>query len=142
MAKCQNCFKILLKGIDGKILKNEKVKFTINGKTFTRLTKENGIAYMWLNISRGKYRISFSYDNNGVYGPSSNASYLEIIDPSGQFKAGLNQNTKLSVRKYLYGGGYARITKSIRILSLRLTSKYSTKFKNIFSIKSWFTHSC
>ena len=129
-----NCFKILLKGIDGKVLKNEKVKFTINGKTYTRVTRDTGIAYIKLKLSRGKYKVRFSYDNNGVYGPSSNSSTLEIIDPSGQFKKGLNQNTKRSVSKYKYGGGYAKITKSIRKLSKKLTSKYSTKLEKATAI--------
>ena len=129
-----NCFKILLKGADGKILKKEKVKFTINGKTYTRTTWNTGIAYIRLKLSRGKYKISFSYDNNGVYGPSSNSSTLEIIDPSGQFKKGLNQNTKLSVSIYKYGGGYAKITKAIRKLSKKLTSKYSTKLEKATAI--------
>ena len=128
------CFKILLKGVDGKILKNEKVKFTINGKTYTRTTWNTGIAYIRLKLSRGKYKINFSYGNNGVYGPSSNSSTLEIIDPSGQFKKGLNQNTKRSVSKYKYGGGYAKITKAIRKLSKKLTSKYSTKLEKATAI--------
>ena len=129
-----NCFKILLKGADGKILKKEKVKFTINGKTYTRTTWNTGIAYIRLKLSRGKYKVSFSYGNNGVYGPSSNSSTLEIIDPSGQFKKGLNQNTKRSVSKYKYGGGYAKITKAIRKLSKKLTSKYSTKLEKATAI--------
>ena len=129
-----NCFKILLKGADGKILKKEKVKFTINGKTYTRTTWNTGIAYIRLKLSRGKYKISFSYDNNGVYGPSSNSSTLEIIDPSGQFKKGLNQNTKLSVSKYKYCGGYPKITKAIKKLSKKLTSKYSTKLEKATAI--------
>ena len=131
------CFKILLKGIDGKILKNEQVKFTINGKTYTRTTNDKGIAYIKLKLPRNRYKVIFSYDNNGVYGPSCNSSYLEIIDPSGQFKKGLNQNTKLSVKKYLSGGGYAKITKAIRKLSLRLTSKYSTKLEETTAIYNY-----
>lgn len=131
------CFKILLKGADGKILKKEKVKFTINGKTYTRTTWNSGIAYIRLKLSRGKYKVSFSYDNNGVYGPSSNSSTLEIIDPSGQFKRGLNQNTKLSVGKYRYGGGKAKITKSIRKLAKKLTSKYSTKLEKATAIYNY-----
>ena len=131
------CFKILLKGIDGKILKKEKVKFTIGGKTYTRTTNDKGIAYLKLKLPRNRYAVNFSYDNNGVYGPSSNSSYLEIIDPSGQFKKGLNQNTKLSVRKYLYGGGYAKITKAIRKLSKKITSKYSTKLEKATAIYNY-----
>ena len=131
------CFKILLKGIDGKILKKEKVKFTIGGKTYTRTTNDKGIAYLKLKLPRNRYKVNFSYDNNGVYGPSSNSSYLEIIDPSGQFRKGLNQNTKLSVRKYLYGGGYAKITKAIRKLSKKITSKYSTKLEKATAIYNY-----
>lgn len=128
------CFKILLKGTDGKILKNEKVKFTIGGNTYIRTTNDKGIAYLRVNLARNAYRAYFSYDNNGVYGPSSNSCILNVIDPSGQFKKGLNQNTKLSVRKYLYGGGHAKITKAIRNLSKKLTSKYSTKLEKATAI--------
>ncbi|WP_292777653.1 transglutaminase domain-containing protein [Methanobrevibacter sp.] len=127
-------FKVLLKGADGKILKKQKIKITIDGKNFTRTTNDKGIAYLTVNHSRNEYKVRFSYDNNGVYGPSSNSSILCVIDPSGQFKKGLNQNTKLSVSKYLYGGGYAKITKSIRKLSKKLTGKYSTKLEKATAI--------
>ena len=127
-------FKVLLKGIDGKILKNEKVNITIGGKTYVRTTNSKGIAYFKVKVSRGAYKVKFSYGNNSVYGPSSNSSTLNVIDPSGQFKKGLNQNTKLSVKKYLYGGGYAKITKSIRKLAKKLTSKYTTKLEKATAI--------
>lgn len=127
-------FKVLLKGIDGKILKNEKVNITIDGKTYIRKTNNKGIAYLKVKLARNAYKVSVSYDNNGVYGPSKNSSTLNVIDPSGQFKRGLNQNTKLSVARYLHGGGHARITKSIRRLSKKLTSKYSTKLEKATAI--------
>ena len=127
-------FKVLLKGIDGKILKYEKINITINGKTHLVKTNSKGKAYLKISVPRGAYKVKFSYGNNSVYGPSSNSSTLNVIDPSGQFKRGLNQNTKLSVRKYLYGGGYARITKSIRKLAKKLTSKYTTKLEKATAI--------
>ena len=127
-------FKVLLKGIDKKVLKNEKVNITINGKTYVVKTNSKGIAYLKVKVSRGAYKVKFAYGNNSVYGPSSNSSTLNVIDPSGQFKKGLNQNTKLSVRKYLHGGGYARITKSIRKLAKKLTSKYATKLEKATAI--------
>ena len=128
------CFKVLLKGIDGKILKKQKIKIAIDGKNYTRTTNDKGIAYFKVKLKRNAYKIRFSYDNNGVYGPSSNSSTLNVIDPSGQYKKGLNQNTKLSVSKYLYGGGYAKITKSIRKLSKKITGKYSTKLEKATAI--------
>ena len=127
-------FKVLLKGIDKKVLKNEKVNITINGKTYVVKTNSKGIAYLKVKVSRGAYKVKFAYGNNSVYGPSSNSSTLNVIDPSGQFKKGLNQNTKLSVKKYLHGGGYARITKSIRKLAKKLTSKYATKLEKATAI--------
>lgn len=128
------CFKVLLKGKDGKILKKEKVKFTINGKTYIRTTNKKGIAYIRIKLKRNEYKIKFSFGHNSVYGPSSNSSTLNVIDPSGQFKKGLNQNTKRSVKKYLSGGGHAAITKSIRRLSKKITRKYSTKLEKATAI--------
>lgn len=127
-------FKILLKGEDGKILKKEKVKFTINGKDYIRTTSKKGIAYLKVKLKRNEYVVKYSYDNNGVYGPSHNSSTLNVIDPKGQFKKGLNQNTKRSVKKYRSGGGRAHITKAIRKLSKKITSKYSTKLEKATAI--------
>ena len=127
-------FKVLLKGIDGKILKGEKVKITLNGKNYTRTTNKKGIAYLKVNLKRNVYKVSIRYGNNSIYGPSSNSTTLEVIDRSGQFKKGLNQMTKLSVYKYLYGGGCAKITKSIKKLSKKLTKKYSTKLEKATAI--------
>lgn len=131
--KGQN-FKILLKGIDGKILKKEKVIFTINGKNFTKTTTNKGIAYLKVNFKRNEYEVKFSYGNNSVYGPSSNSSILCVIDPSGQYKKGLNQKTKLSVYKYLSGGGTAKVTKSIRNLAKKLTKNCHTRLEKATAI--------
>ena len=43
-------FKVLLKGIDGKILKNEKVNITIGGKTYVRTTNSKGIVYFKVKV--------------------------------------------------------------------------------------------
>lgn len=127
-------FKILLKGTDGKILKKEKVKLTINGKTFTKTTNDKGIAYLKIALQRGEYEVSFAYGNNSIYGPSKNSSIVHVLDPSGQYKQGLNQNTKLSVYKYLSGGGCARVTKAIRNLSKKITGKHATKLEKAAAI--------
>ena len=127
-------FILLLKGIDGKILKGEKVKITINGKTYVRTTNTKGKAYFKVRINREVYQTTLAYGNNSIYGPSKKTFYLEVIDPSGQFKKALNQNTKCSVSKYLYGGGHARITKAIRKLAKKITKKYATKLEKATAI--------
>ncbi|WP_297981129.1 transglutaminase domain-containing protein [uncultured Methanobrevibacter sp.] len=129
-----NNFKLLLKGKDSKILSNTKIKFTVGGKNYFRTTNSKGIAYLKLNISRGVYKIEYSVYANGLYGPSSNSSTLEIIDPAGQHKRGLNVKTSSGVNKYLSGGGKAKVTASIRALAKSITKKYSTKFEKAVAI--------
>ena len=123
-----------MKGIDGKILKGEKVHITINGKTYLRTTNNKGIAYFKVKLKRGVYATTLAYGNNSIYGPSKKSLNLEVINPSGQFKKALNQNTKRSVSKYLYGGGHARITKAIRKLAKKITKKYKTKLEKAAAI--------
>jgi hypothetical protein len=41
-------FKVLLKGVDGKILSNERVKITINGKNFTKIIDVEKPEEQWL----------------------------------------------------------------------------------------------
>ena len=128
------CFKILLKGKDGKILKKQKVKIIVYGKTFWRTTNKKGIAYLKIRFKRNDYSVEFYYDNNGIYGPSSNSSVLNVIDPSGQFKRGLNQNTKRSVGQYFSGGGHARVSKGIRKKAKKITKNCSTKLDKAVAI--------
>ena len=127
-------FSVLLKGADGKVLKNVKVKITINGKTYTRTTNSKGIAYLKISLKRNQYKISFSFDHNSDYGPSSNSSTLNVIDPSGQYKKGLNQKKKGAIKKYLTGGGRAKITAAIRKQAKKIANQYSTKLEKAVAI--------
>lgn len=45
----------------GRIAKNVTVKFTINGKNYTRRTDSNGYAYLKINLKPKKYSISATY---------------------------------------------------------------------------------
>lgn len=45
----------------GRIAKNVTVKFTINGKTYSRRTNSNGYAYLKISLKPKKYAISASY---------------------------------------------------------------------------------
>ncbi len=127
-------FSITLKGRDGKILSNEKLVFTIAAKNYVRKTNSKGIAYIKINLARGAHKISYSFSNNTVYGPSSNHTTLHVVDPSGQYRKLLNVKSSASVKKYLYGGGYAKVTPTIKALAKAITKKCRTKFEKAVAI--------
>ena len=55
-------FKTLLLDGTGHPLVNKSVQFNINGVFYSRITDENGFAYLNINLMSGKYIISSSYD--------------------------------------------------------------------------------
>jgi hypothetical protein len=55
-------FKVLLLDDVGKPVAGKYVKFNINGVFYDRITDDNGFAYLNINLMRGKYIISSSYN--------------------------------------------------------------------------------
>ena len=127
-------FKVTLKGIDGKILSNHTIRFVICDKDYYRSTDSKGVASIKIGLGRGEYRIKYYYDGDGVYGPASNYTDLNVVDPSGQYKMLLNVKSSASVSKYLSGGGYATITSSIKKLANSITKKYKTKLEKAVAV--------
>ncbi len=59
---------------------NEEVTLSVNGKTFTALTDENGVASFNPNLPQGNYSLTFSYPGSSTYGSSNTASSIEVFD--------------------------------------------------------------
>ena len=51
----KNKFSIILKDVNGHVLKNKVIYFTINGKTYKRTTNSKGRAYLKISLKRGVY---------------------------------------------------------------------------------------
>ncbi len=60
--------------------KGKVVKFTINGKTYSRTTNANGIASLNLpSMAKGVYTVKYKFEGNSFYKASSTTSKVTII---------------------------------------------------------------
>jgi len=75
-----NYFSVFLSDIFSKPLVNESIVFTINGVSYSRLTNNDGIASLRINLNTGHYEISSSFKGNTNFTGTSFISDLIIVD--------------------------------------------------------------
>lgn len=77
----------------------ETINLDIGNKKYSAVTEDNGVANFYLNLSEGKYSLSFSHDANSRYGASSAKSTVETQD-------GIKANLKCFDEIIFVGGDY------------------------------------
>lgn len=60
-------------------IQGEEVKFTINDKTYTAITNEQGYAKVDISLCPGEYDVNIDYEGNSKYNSAHNKSKLEIL---------------------------------------------------------------
>lgn len=133
----KSTFTVTLKGADGKILSNRTLRFIVDGKEYNKTTNSKGAASINIDLERGEYRINYYFNTDGVYGPLSNYTDLNVVDPSGQYKMLLNVKSSASAKIYLTGGGYATVTSLIKSTAKSITKKYKTNFEKAVAIYNY-----
>ena len=130
--------------INGTPLAGEEINLTINGKTYTRTTNENGTAYITIRLNTGLYDVQIVYYGNNEYNPSmaynnilSNGTFLIASDLSMGYKDGsqfvvtlLNATRDPIVGEKVYitinGVTYTRTTDSEGIARLNINLRNDT----------------
>ena len=79
--------KILVVDSNNKPISNGVVELTVNGKTYTAKTSSNGYATVNAVYAPGDYKVSYKFDGNNEYAPSSGSTSLNV-----------NKVTKASVK--------------------------------------------
>ena len=107
-------FSVKTIGKDGNIKTGEVVKFTVNGVTYNRISDENGVATLNINLNPGKYDILTEYGGNyavndiivkSIFEPQltnfENGAYsIKLLDGQGNPYA--NQIVKFNINGVFY----------------------------------------
>ena len=74
-----NCLNVYLKTSAGKAIANQTLKITINGKTYTRITKKNGLAKLKISLKSNIYSVTIKYAGKGNYMPVSKSTKVNVL---------------------------------------------------------------
>ena len=95
----------------GKLIKNKKVTFTVNGKSYTATTNSKGVATVKVSLNKkGKYTYKAKFAGDGTYKAVTKSATLTIKPLA----------TSLTLKKYTY-------KKSSKSKKLKATLKSGTK---------------
>ena len=72
-------FVATLKDKNGKAIKKTKIKFRLNGKTFTKTTNYKGIAKLKIKVKIGSYKIKTSFKSTKIYGATVFTNKIKVI---------------------------------------------------------------
>jgi hypothetical protein len=64
---------------DGKSIKNEKVKLTFNGKTYTKTTDSNGQVKIKITVNLGTYTLKAGFNSVNPYGSTVSTNKIKVI---------------------------------------------------------------
>lgn len=96
---CGNCVYLYLKDTKGNRLVNKTVTLTINGKTYTKTTNQNGIVYIRLNSFVGTYTLKAQFKGDSKYYANTSSFSVKIY----KIKTAITISSSSVVRgKYLY----------------------------------------
>lgn len=129
-------FKVKLSDSSNNLLKNTKVTFTVNGKTYSQSTDSKGIASLQIRLNDGSYNIVTKFAGNSKYKASSLTAKI-IMDNTREVESGMSNsqiqdiidNAKANNVILFKGKSYSDINLVIE-KSLTLMSNVDTNLKS------------
>ncbi len=117
----KSVFIVSLLTSSGAAVKNKKVTFKVNGKTYKRTTNSKGRAQMFVKLTAGKRKISYSFKASSPYLASSGSTYIKVKSSMGK------------------GNGYWMLSSDMYSTSLKVLKSKGTKqiFLHSYAINNY-----
>ena len=128
-------FKVLLTNTKGKSISSQKIKLTIDSKTYSSKASSKGYAKFKTDVDLGKYKVSVKYNGNNNYLPTSLSKSINV--KLSKFGNGLNEKNANGWSEYLQSSSHCQvgnhmIKSLVKSLTKGLTSEVD-KAKAIFN---------
>lgn len=69
---------VTYKTVAGKVLPNNKVRFIVDGKTYTNITDSKGVARFFINKTAGVYNVKYHVGNHSAFEETNNVSKVTV----------------------------------------------------------------
>lgn len=69
---------------NGKAVKNQNVTFKVNGKTYIAKTDYKGYAKIFVNLKKGKYKVTYRFSRNAPYLTTSGSHKIKVKEALGK----------------------------------------------------------
>ena len=111
-------YTITLSDSSGKALSNQKVTFTINGKSYAKTTNDKGSASLQINLVQGKYSIVCSYGGSSTYKASKLSNTISTKNSTSRFYISDIEVAANNVKKYVTS--HNALPKTVTVANVKL----------------------
>lgn len=98
IVKNKGFYTVKLTDSEGKPLKSKNIIFTINGISYKRVSDENGLASLKINLNYGEYQITATFMGDLNYKESSVLSNLYVVNDNYKIPTTLSLDNSLTFR--------------------------------------------
>jgi hypothetical protein len=97
----------------GNPLSNQKITFSVHGKSYSRTTDSKGMASLSINLVGGKYSITTSYGGSTTYKEAKSTNTMTVKNSSSRFYIDDIKVAAANVKSYVNSKGYLPSTVTV-----------------------------
>ena len=135
-----DAYSVTLVDANDKGLANQKITFTISGKSYNKTTNSNGVASLTINLNAGNYSVAVSYAGSSTYKASKLSKTLTVKD-SNKYTLGEIEAAATNVKKYVDNNDVLPSTVTVANKKLSISQFSYLMTKAVYNINAGNTNS-